>query len=83
MQNNDNAGRTVYPKKPDCYSCKYRANLPSDYHSYCTVFIYKPFDADIKVIGNPHAIASGWFAWPFNFDPIWIESCNAYEQAHL
>ena len=33
---------------------------------------------DIK--GNPHGIKNGWFCWPFNFDPIWLENCDGYEE---
>ena len=29
--------------------------------------------------GDPHGIRSGWFNWPFNFDPVWLESCNGFE----
>jgi len=33
----------------------------------------------LKVKGNPHGIRNGWFAWPFNFDPVWLEECNGFE----
>jgi len=28
---------------------------------------------------NPHGIRKGWFNWPWNFDPVWLENCNARE----
>ena len=28
---------------------------------------------------NPHGIKNGWCYWPFNFDPIWVNSCNSYD----
>jgi hypothetical protein len=31
------------------------------------------------VSGNLHGIMHGWFNWPFNFDPVWLESCNGFE----
>lgn len=34
----------------------------------------------IKVSGNVHGIKNGWFNWPFNFDPVWLESCDGYEK---
>ena len=41
---------------------------------------------DISIVGNPlgvvgdeHGIRHGWFCWPMNFDPIWLESCNGFE----
>lgn len=33
----------------------------------------------ISVTGNKHGIQHGWFAWPFNFDPLWLETCDGWE----
>ena len=33
----------------------------------------------LGVTGNEHGIESGWFNWPFNFDPIWLETCDGFE----
>lgn len=33
----------------------------------------------LGVKGNEHGVRSGWFNWPFNFDPTWLESCNGFE----
>ena len=30
----------------------------------------------LGIEGNPHGIAKGWFNWPFNFDPTWLENCD-------
>ena len=32
------------------------------------------------VKGSSHGITNGWFNWPFNFDPVWLESCNMFEE---
>lgn len=56
-----------------CYSCEYRRNLAGDCHSKCV-------NAEAKVTGNAHGIRSGWFFHPFNFDPVWLESCTGYKQ---
>lgn len=32
----------------------------------------------IKVKGNPTGIKNGWFSWPFDFDPTWLESCTGF-----
>jgi len=32
---------------------------------------------DIKI--NNHGLKNGWANWPFNFDPIWLDNCNAYK----
>ena len=33
----------------------------------------------LNISGNAHGIKSGWFYWPINFDPVWLESCNGFE----
>jgi hypothetical protein len=39
-----------------------------------------PPNATVNVVGDPHGIAHGWFAWPFNFDPVWLVSCDGFEK---
>jgi hypothetical protein len=63
------------PPKPDCYKCKHRRILPGDAHSRCA----HPRVRTIKVVGNPRAIAKGWFIWPLNYDPGWLISCDGFE----
>ena len=29
---------------------------------------------------NPHGIKNGWAFWPMDFDPVWLETCDAFEQ---
>ena len=57
--------------KPNCYECVHRLDLSGDAHSRCNNF-------QAKVKGNPHGIKNGWFMWPFNFDPIWLELCDGF-----
>lgn len=33
----------------------------------------------LEVKGNPHGIRSGWFMWPLNYDPTWLESCDGFK----
>jgi len=33
----------------------------------------------LHIKGNPHGIRSGWFMWPANFDPVWLQNCTGYE----
>jgi hypothetical protein len=35
-------------------------------------------DTGLKVKGNPHGIKNGWFNWPFNFDPVWLDECDGF-----
>jgi hypothetical protein len=32
-----------------------------------------------QIKANYHGIKKGWFNWPWNFDPVWLENCNAFE----
>ena len=34
---------------------------------------------ELEIKGSPHGMMNGWFNWPFNFDPIWLEGCNGFE----
>ena len=36
-------------------------------------------DTGLKVRGNPHGILKGWFNWPCNFDPTWLETCDGFK----
>jgi hypothetical protein len=33
---------------------------------------------ELGVKGNSHGINNGWFNWPLNFDPIWLEECKGF-----
>ena len=35
---------------------------------------------ELNIKGSPHGIKEGWFNWPWNFDPIWLENCDGFEQ---
>ena len=34
----------------------------------------------LNVTGNEHGIYKGWFNWPFNFDPTWLDTCDGFEE---
>jgi len=34
---------------------------------------------ELNIKGNPHGIRNGWFNFPVNFDPTWLENCDGYE----
>jgi len=79
--------------KQKCYTCKYRGTVPGDSHLCCR---YPGLDSDLftglindknmeiakqlNVKADPHGINGGWFMWPVNFDPVWLLSCNGYEE---
>ena len=40
-----------------------------------------PMQIGIDKLGikaNYHGIKSGWFNYPFNFDPVWLEECKGF-----
>jgi len=90
-------------KKPDCYKCQYRREIPGNAHTRCAhpqaggdkernplleimgilagAYRAIPFSINndkLGIKGNLRGIRNGWFIWPFNFDPVWLESCNGF-----
>src|ERR1700704_56999 len=33
----------------------------------------------LGIKANMHGIRNGWFQWPYNFDPTWLEECKGFE----
>ena len=83
--------------KPNCYECKWRADIGHwDCHSKC---IHLDIGGEImglamaagvikwppkmNVSGNKHGIKNGWFNFPANFDPVWLETCNGFERKEV
>lgn len=77
-------------EKPDCYQCLYRRNIPGDTHSACahpdamrTIAVAVSGVSLggnlLYVSGAQHGVKMGWFFWPFNFDPIWLEKCSGFK----
>lgn len=34
----------------------------------------------LNISGNECGIEKGWFFWPLNFDPVWLETCDGFEK---
>lgn len=81
-------------QKPNCYECKWRRDLSYDAHSQCVhpkiggqtealiaaiLVDYNGPQKRLNISGNAHGIRSGWFFWPANFDPVWLETCDGFE----
>lgn len=75
----------------NCYTCKYRREVPGSAHSSCnplhpTSELYlawyiqecNGYTENLKL--NSHGMRNGWAFWPINFDPVWVEHCNFYEE---
>ncbi len=35
-------------------------------------------DPPFELRCDPHAVRNGWFFWPFNFDPVWLDECGGF-----
>ena len=79
----------------NCYNCKYRQGVVGSCHSSCAYPIdsakaavmfmtgarsLETSDKSFSIEGNPHGIKNGWFVWPIDFDPVWVETCTGFEQ---
>lgn len=62
---------TPKASKPNCYECVHRLGVPGNAHSRCN-------NHTAKVTANAHGVAHGWFRWPLNFDPVWLQSCDGF-----
>ena len=74
----------------ECYKCKYRGNVPGDAHSCCKypgnkTGMFDFFESSnsenmnkLNIKANAHGVKSGWFMWPVNFDPVWLENCDGF-----
>jgi hypothetical protein len=40
----------------------------------------EPAAQQLGIKGNAHGIRQGWFYWPYNFDPVWLEACKGFKQ---
>ncbi len=58
----------------NCYECEFKKSIPGDSHISCS----KP-DKDMQ--GDRHGVRNGWFLYPLNFDPIWMQiKCKNYKK---
>jgi hypothetical protein len=73
----------------NCYKCQHRRDVPGDTHSQCvhplighgmvaSILAMQNPPKDLNIKGNPHGIKKGWFFWPMNFDPVWLENCDGF-----
>lgn len=54
-----------------CYNCKFAGKVPGSAHFSCS-------KKTVIVAANNHGIQSGWFMFPFDFDPNWLEVCTGF-----
>lgn len=78
-----------------CYDCKFAGDVPGSCHYSChhpslddvgtkaiaLMYLITPKILNIKA--TPHGIRSGWFNFPLDFDPVWLENCDGYESKQV
>jgi hypothetical protein len=84
--------------EPKCYSCKHRGPVPGSHHASCqhpilpdaktkavAMILFLGMDKfePLNVTANAHGIAKGWFVWPVDFDPVWLNTCDGYERREV
>jgi hypothetical protein len=77
----------------NCYKCKYQGSVPGSCHSSCqhplianqqvvammVITMGKNIPAPFNLEYDKYGLQSGWFNWPLDFDPTWLNRCDAYE----
>ena len=75
-----------------CYKCKYCADSVMGAQSCCNypgnctdpIFNYDKNNKNAKnheelhIKGDKYGVLNGWFGWPVNFDPVWLENCDGF-----
>uniref|UniRef100_A0A6M3LL24 Uncharacterized protein n=1 Tax=viral metagenome TaxID=1070528 RepID=A0A6M3LL24_9ZZZZ len=61
----------------NCYKCGYKGENPGSAHIRCK---YNWRNSKLEApSGNPHGIRNGWYIFPVNFDPTWMQTdCPAF-----
>ncbi len=62
--------------KADCYQCRHRGTVPGSCHSRCC---HPGTKTKLNIRGKPQGVRGGWFSWPVDFDPFWLENCDGFE----
>lgn len=63
--------------KSKCYECGYKGDNPGSAHIRCSFDWGKSKNKIPK--GNHHGITRGWYNFPLNYDPVWMEEeCLSY-----
>ncbi len=34
----------------------------------------------LNIKADSHGVSSGWFNWPYDFDPVWLRNCEGYKE---
>lgn len=69
----------------DCHSCcKHPLVTEGDYPELENLLsawtgIHSKAHEELEIEGDQYGREQGWFAWPINFDPVWLKNCNGFK----
>jgi hypothetical protein len=86
-------GSQSVSQAPNCYQCMHRQSLAGSAHSSCNALgnegiliapIFMAGKSEVMAGGlhikaATHGVRSGWFFWPLNFDPTWLQICSLFK----
>jgi hypothetical protein len=66
----------------NCFECEWSRTLAGSTHLSCyhPFVVQNPLTANffMRIDANQHGIDNGWFLFPFDFDPTWLNSCVGF-----
>jgi hypothetical protein len=68
--------------QPNCHKCKWSNQSSFDsstHHRSCQLEV-KDTELLPEIRLSEHGVLKGWCSWPYDFDPIWIDKCTAFEE---
>lgn len=48
---------------------------------YAIKGLRSPIGKRLNLTYSQHGFNNGWFMWPINFDPVWLESCDGFKES--
>ena len=54
-----------------CLNCKYKGSVPGSSHLTCS-------KKNVLVDAEEYGIKMGWFNFPYDFDPTWLNKCSGF-----
>lgn len=68
-----------------CLNCKHKGKIKNSHHIKCCHPLiekegFKGAALNLSVTVSYLGIVEGYCLWPYNYDPIWIVSCEGFEE---
>jgi hypothetical protein len=59
--------------------CGHPKGCGSETNPFTAMFTKQADPTALGIKANETGVRRGWFLWPFNFDPVWLEECSGWE----